>query len=451
RSGNLTQVEDNLRGVTQYHYDPLDRLTQVRGNISESFAHDPAGNLIQDRLSNVSGNQLLFQGDCHYQYDEFGNLIQEARGTQQSLVTTYAYDCQHRLIRVEKPDGSSAEYRYDAFGRRIHKAVTDKTGQTRQTEFLWQGDKLLAESGEHHYQTYLYEYGSFKPLALVTGEGADNATPYFYHLDQIGTPLEITDATGAVAWSVDYHSYGNVAYQRKAEIVSPLRFQGQYYDAETGLHYNRHRYYSPGTGRFITPDPIGLAGGLNNYQYVKNPTGWVDPLGLTQCVGDCPGGKVPLTQGQIDEIRSIPHGERPDPSKYLSKDYIDSHLSQFNDGASYFVPTDILDSYGRGLLGFPDNTQFVMPTKQLNEVIKESGGDIAKLEKIMGIPEGSWQGRKISVIDIPEPVTLNLRMPSGNEMGANSEWIPGGKLPTGRSEAIVDRIPERKFSERKFE
>ncbi|WNJ97890.1 RHS domain-containing protein [Vibrio ruber] len=56
----------------------------------------------------------------------------------------------------------------------------------------------------------------------MTGEGADNATPYFYHLDQIGTPLEITDATGAVAWSVDYHSYGNVAYQRKAEIVSPL-------------------------------------------------------------------------------------------------------------------------------------------------------------------------------------------------------------------------------------
>ncbi|SJN58281.1 Putative deoxyribonuclease RhsC [Vibrio ruber DSM 16370] len=127
----------------------------------------------------------------------------------------------------------------------------------------------------------------------MTGEGADNATPYFYHLDQIGTPLEITDATGAVAWSVDYHSYGNVAYQRKAEIVSPLRFQGQYYDAETGLHYNRHRYYSPSTGRFITPDPIGLAGGLNNYQYVKNPTGWIDPLGLSQCVGDCPGANDP--------------------------------------------------------------------------------------------------------------------------------------------------------------
>ncbi|WP_338010777.1 RHS repeat-associated core domain-containing protein, partial [Pseudomonas syringae] len=59
----------------------------------------------------------------------------------------------------------------------------------------------------------------------------------------------------------------------------------QYFDAETGLHYNRHRYYNPGTGRFLTPDPIKLAGGLNNYQYVPNPTGWVDPLGLDVCPG----------------------------------------------------------------------------------------------------------------------------------------------------------------------
>ncbi|CAI8946523.1 hypothetical protein EMIT0194MI4_50336 [Pseudomonas sp. IT-194MI4] len=68
-----------------------------------------------------------------------------------------------------------------------------------------------------------------------------------------------------------------------AEIDNPLRFQSQYFDAETGLHYNRHRYYNPGAGRFLTPDPIKLAGGLNNYQYAPNPTGWVDPLGLNNC------------------------------------------------------------------------------------------------------------------------------------------------------------------------
>ncbi|WP_241152681.1 RHS repeat-associated core domain-containing protein, partial [Pseudomonas viridiflava] len=75
-------------------------------------------------------------------------------------------------------------------------------------------------------------------------------------------------------------------------------FQGQYFDAETGLHYNRHRYYNPGNGRFLTPDPIKLAGGLNNYQYVPNPTGWVDPLGLENCPG-APSCK-PNTRGPED-------------------------------------------------------------------------------------------------------------------------------------------------------
>nr|WP_285409091.1 RHS repeat-associated core domain-containing protein [Pseudomonas sp. FR229a] len=86
-------------------------------------------------------------------------------------------------------------------------------------------------------------------------------------------------------WSAKYRAYGNLAALDVSEIDNPLRFQGQYFDAETGLHYNRHRYYNPGTGRFLTPDPIKLAGGLNSYQYVPNPTGWVDPLGLNTCPG----------------------------------------------------------------------------------------------------------------------------------------------------------------------
>ena len=89
---------------------------------------------------------------------------------------------------------------------------------------------------------------------------------------------------------MQYRAYGNVVRTIANEIEAPLRFQGQYFDAESGLHYNRHRYYQPETGRFLTPDPIRLAGGLNNYQYVPNPVNWVDPLGLAQCPGDCPGG-----------------------------------------------------------------------------------------------------------------------------------------------------------------
>nr|WP_277355981.1 RHS repeat-associated core domain-containing protein [Marinobacter daepoensis] len=115
---------------------------------------------------------------------------------------------------------------------------------------------------------------------MVDGHGPEQAEVYYYHLDHLGKPQELTNQQGKLVWSVTYRAYGNVVQQQVAEIDNPLRFQGQYHDPETGLHYNRHRYYNPNTGRFITPDPIGLAGGLNNYQYVPNPTGWVDPLGL---------------------------------------------------------------------------------------------------------------------------------------------------------------------------
>ncbi len=99
-------------------------------------------------------------------------------------------------------------------------------------------------------------------------------------------------------WSVQYHAYGNIYFHHVNKIHNPLRFQGQYFDEESGLHYNRHRYYNLNSGRFTTADPIGLAGGLNNYQYVKNPTGFVDPLGLASKAIDCPGSSN--AQGTLD-------------------------------------------------------------------------------------------------------------------------------------------------------
>ena len=205
---------------------------------------------------------------------------------------------------MELPNGSVANYKYDAFGRRVEKQVVTDSGSAT-TEFVWQGDKLIAESSDSSYQSYIYELGSFKPLALVKGEGVDSQV-YYYHLDQIGTPTDITNATGQSVWSVQYRAYGNVLKQHIEEVVNPLRFQGQYYDAETGLHYNRHRYYSPNSGRFITADPIGLAGGLNNYQYVVNPTGWVDPLGLSNTPGSCPGSTDSDSQPEVNGEESPP-------------------------------------------------------------------------------------------------------------------------------------------------
>jgi len=234
----------------------------------------------------VRGTRLLLQGDRHYDYDAFGNLIRERRGTAQKLVTDYRYDCQHRLVGITTPDGRTSSYRYDAFGRRIAKTVDGHT-----TEFFWQGDNLIAESSREHYRSYVYEPGSFRPLAMLDGKGPRKACPFYYQLDHLGTPQELTDFGGEIVWSAKYNAYGKVTHLALGggeQLEQPLRFQGQYFDTESGLHYNRHRYYDPQVGRYLTPDPIKLAGGLNLYQYTPNPTGWVDPLGLAcnQCPGD---------------------------------------------------------------------------------------------------------------------------------------------------------------------
>lgn len=261
-NGNLAGIDDSRKGNLRYHYDPLDRLINVRGATPESFAHDPAGNLLGQgnqpaaNLANIKGNRLLMQGDRHYDYDAFGNLSRERRGAGQKLVTEYQYDCQHRLIGVSLPGGSTATYKYDAFGRRIAKTVDGRT-----TEFLWQGERLIAESAENRYRSYIYEPGTFRPLAMLDGEGPAQATPFYYQLDHLGTPQELTAYSGEIMWSAKYRAYGNLAALDVSEIDNPLRFQGQYFDAETGLHYNRHRYYNPSSGRFLTPDPIKLAGG----------------------------------------------------------------------------------------------------------------------------------------------------------------------------------------------
>jgi RHS repeat-associated protein len=145
------------------------------------------------------------------------------------------------------------------------------------------GQRLIAETNhKEHYRSFVYEPGTYKPLAQLEGKGK-TAGVYYYHLDHLGTLQELTSTTGKLVWAVQYRAYGNVVRTIANDIETPLRFQGQYFDTESGLHYNRHRYYQPETGRFLTPDPIKLAGGLNNYQYVPNPVNWVDPLGL-ECV-----------------------------------------------------------------------------------------------------------------------------------------------------------------------
>ncbi|MGP5159285.1 RHS repeat domain-containing protein [Pseudoalteromonas prydzensis] len=105
---------------------------------------------------------------------------------------------------------------------------------------------------------------------------------YYYHLDQLNTPRFVTNNKAEVVWEnqAGVYGYEESEVSNTNSFTQPIRFQGQYLDIESGLHYNRYRYYSPKQQRFINQDPIGLVGGINHYQYAPNPVNWVDPMGL---------------------------------------------------------------------------------------------------------------------------------------------------------------------------
>ncbi len=142
-----------------------------------------------------------------------------------------------------------------------------------------------------------------------------------------------------------------------------------------------------------------------------------------------------------ERVLAMPKGERPMPAVYLKPWYMAVELMRFKDGGSWLVTADILEQFGRELIGRADG-QFIMPRSEMDEVLKLANGDIAIVEEELGIPNGLWTNKKIIRIDVPFPQNQNIRIPSGNEVGANTDWLPGGQLPKGYYEAIIDRIPK---------
>jgi len=195
--------------------------------------------------------------------------------------------------------------------------TVERNGTRQRTDFLWQGLRLLQERSGDSQSLYLYEPDSYAPLARVDGKGKD-AQLYYFHTDQIGTPLDVSDAEGQLVWQATYKAWGEVETYHTHSIEQNLRFQGQYFDQETGLHYNTFRYYDPVVGRFTAQDPIGLLGGNNLYQYAENPVKWSDPLGW-----------IPLARPVNQGHHMVPHTAASDLG-------IKPFNSQFNVPAMYW-------------------------------------------------------------------------------------------------------------------
>ncbi|MCF5653295.1 type IV secretion protein Rhs, partial [Pseudomonas syringae] len=292
-AGELSRTLDKLRGETQYEYEANGQLlARNTGRVvdGEEFRYDAAANRLNfntSRFDHVKDNRLKQWANHEYKYDAWGNLIEKVVGIVRWQ--TFTYDCENRLVKTETMADTQVEstssYQYDSLGRRVAKQSEIK-GHTEHKRFLWQGLRMLREESPGQSSLYIYEPGSYAPLARVDEkEGEVENKVYYFHTDQIGTPLEMTDAEGQIVWQAKYRAWGAVEKLVVNEVEQNLRFQGQYFDVETGLHYNTFRYYDPEIGRFITQDPIGLEGGFNLYQYAHNSTAWIDPWGLSELLG----------------------------------------------------------------------------------------------------------------------------------------------------------------------
>ncbi len=286
-AGELVRTLDKLRGEIKYEYEANGQLhSRDTGKLvdSEEFRYDAAANRLNfntSRFDLVKDNRLKQWRDQEYSYDAWGNLTEKRSGL--AKWQTFTYDCENRLVRAETMLNSqlhsTGTYQYDSLGRRIGKQ-SETNGQTQHKRFLWQGLRMLREESPGQSSLYVYEPGSYAPLARVDQREGDSGNKvYYFHTDQIGTPLEMTDIDGQIVWQATYKAWGSLEALTVNEVEQNLRFQGQYFDEETGLHYNTFRYYDPEVGRFITQDPISIIGGVNSYQYAPNPLGWLDPLG----------------------------------------------------------------------------------------------------------------------------------------------------------------------------
>jgi RHS repeat-associated protein len=274
--GRVASLADSEFGKRDYSYDAESQLLAVRAGTGETlewFSYDPAGNRVSNSGNRVelgSGNRLLSAWNARCDYDRHGNL---SEAEWSGAAWRYTYDARNQLLEAEGPQGK-VRFEYDAFGRRMLK----ESGASK-TEYVWCGEQLAREiittSDKRETRDYLYLPGTHTPFALrVDGH------VYYYHCDHRGTPQRLTDADGRIVWAAEYSAFGQ-ARVHVALIDNSLRFPGQHYDSETGLSYNRFRYYSAELGRYITPDPVGLLGGSNGYRYVGNdPLNKTDPLGL---------------------------------------------------------------------------------------------------------------------------------------------------------------------------
>ena len=323
--GHLVAVGDALAGNREYDLDPFGRVTSVTGaNWTESYAYDAAGMIGSADISGaneyadvlgprtMSGTLIRQAARTTYEHDGQGRVVRTVRRilSGQRRVWEFGWNDLNQLTSVTNPDAEHWEYSYDPLGRRTAKRQLATDGTIlRQIAFSWDGTRVAEQEVRAPGQppsitSWDYRPGTLLPLAQTEKRLSGVVDPdsdlnqaevdlRFYAIvtDLVGSPSELVDRDGSVVWHRNASLWGLPLDSRTSSKSPdssgipdcpdcPLRFPGQYYDEESGWHYNFFRYYDPAVGRYTSPDPLGLTPAPDDHGYVPNPCAAADPLGL---------------------------------------------------------------------------------------------------------------------------------------------------------------------------
>ncbi|MFE4675050.1 putative T7SS-secreted protein [Streptomyces sp. NPDC056721] len=343
--GNLIGIDDQLAGSRRFDVNDAGRVTAVHAaNWTESYAYDEAGN--QTAASwpadhpgheatgprTYTGTRITRAGGVRYEHDALGRvtLRQKARLSHKPDTWRYEWDAEDRLTSAITPDGTRWRYTYDPLGRRTAKLrlAADGEAVVERVDFTWDGTTLCEQTTTStelpNPVTLTWDHQGLRPIAQTERISAAADAPQseidsrFFAIvtDLVGTPSELVDEQGEIAWRTRSTLWGTTAWASDSTTYTPLRFPGQYFDPETGLHYNYFRHYDPETARYLSPDPLGLAPAANTLSYLPNPLAGSDHLGLAP---DYPRGEAgnPFDHRSDAEkaafdAAGVPYGTTPD-------------------------------------------------------------------------------------------------------------------------------------------
>jgi len=314
---NITAIGSNESNQT-FNYDVLSRLVNFRNKTTanyQNFSYDENGNrLTQNQETNktrrftysentntltgikyyhrVDENTTNVIKELVYSYDVMGNLVLDEKHN-------YSYDARNRLVAIDQ----NVTYNYNNNNRRVSKTVNGAT-----TYFIYDGHMLLGEYDTNGNVLNEYIYLGSTPIAMTT----DTKT-YRVYADHFNTPRRVADEANNIVWKWESTPFGET--KPTGTLAFNLRFAGQYFDKETGTHYNINRDYNPITGRYIQSDPIGLDGGLSTFAYVNgNPVMFVDLEGLSSSDDE----DAPVVLSEEEERQNLVDEEK----KFIIDNYV---------------------------------------------------------------------------------------------------------------------------------